>query len=370
MISLMRELNARSRRGAFTRVRRIDFYRAMYLYQRAGARKLPALRKLSETYGSHLSLTQRIGNKIMRLLGARKDIFRPVIAAVAETGLLRRNLPLAEALHEWLPPAERDILASGEASGDLVGALEMASRFAKQQGGIWAKALQSLTYPVFLIGVVMGILYYIADSMIPTMQVFNLSQFSPMTQAVLWAANWVHTYWFLAVSVPALLLCGFLMSLSRWTGTWRVKVDRFAPWSFYRRVHGALFLYSFAVLRKSGIPSQSALANLASTANPWLRTRITAAMYGIREGYNLGEAFRRAGHEFPDWEAIPVLESISSLSGSSDALILYADDWLQDTTAYIDRFIRRVQAVCSFWVFVWVAMLALTILEIISISFR
>src|SRR5690606_3723172 len=236
MSTLFNRVNSQSRRGAFTRARRIDFYRAMYLYQRAGARKLEALQKLSETYGRHTSLSQQLGNRLYRLFGGRKDVFRPVIAAVAETALLRRNLPLAEALHAWLPSTERDILASGEASGDLTGALEMATRVAKQQGGIWNKAIQSMAYPIFLVTVVLGILYYIGGTMVPTMRVLNTSAFSPTAQAVLWASDWVHAFWYAALVVPISLVFIFIVSLGRWNGPWRTKADRWAPWSFYRRV--------------------------------------------------------------------------------------------------------------------------------------
>ncbi|SHI11499.1 type II secretion system F family protein [Pollutimonas bauzanensis] len=368
--SFLRVATGRSRENAFKRKQRIDFYRAMYLYQRAGARKLEALRKLSETYGTHLSPPQRLGNKLYSLMGGKRIIFRPVIAAVAEAALSRSNLPLAEALKDWIPPAERAILAAGEDSGNLAGAFNMVGRFARQQGGMWAAVVGGFAYPIVLTGAVMAILYLIAGVMIPSMDVSRKAVFSPSTQLVLWIAKLVYDYWYLAIALPIVAVIAVLGSLSRWRGAWRAKADRLAPWSFYRRIHGALFLYSFAVLQKSGVPIQAALANLAASANPWLKSRITAAMYGVRQGYNLGKSFRHAGHDFPDWEALPVLESISSLSGSSDSLIEYAENWLEDTAKYIEKFSRRANAAGRTWVLGWVGLLAMTVLEIISTSFR
>lgn len=370
MNALVRALAVRSRRNAFKRHLRIDFYRAMYLYQRAGARKLDALRKLNQTYSAHLPVWQTLANRLHRRLGGQRDLFRSPIAAVAEAGLIQSNLPLADALRDWIPAPERAILASGEDSGNLAGALEMAGRFARQQGGMWAQVAAAFIYPGVLIVGVLGVLYLIAAVMLPAMEVRSTAQFSFLTQFVLGAGELTYNYWWLAGTVPVISAALIVASLSRWKGRWRIKVDRWPPWSIYRRIHGALFLYSFAVLQKSGIPIQSALANLATSANPYIRSRINAAMYSVRQGYNLGESFRHAGHEFPDWEAIPVMESIAALSGSSDALIDYAENWLQDTAKYIEKFTQRANAAARTGVLVWVGLLSMAVLEIISTSFR
>lgn len=369
LTATLRALRARAQHRAFKRDQRADFYRAMYLYQRAGARKLDALEKLRSTYGSHLSPLQRIGNRIWRILGSQREPFRPPIVFVAEAGLLRSNQPLAEALKDWLPPAERAILAAGESSGSLVEAYQMAGRFTRQQGGMWQHVLSAFTYPLFLIGAVMGILYFIAGNVLPSMNIASTAAFSPGARFVLGTGALIHDYWYLLVFALAAVTFVIVASLGRWKGRLRQKADRFPPWSIYRRVHGALFLYSYAILQKSGVPVQMALANLATSANPWLRTRINAAMYGVRQGYDLGQSFRYAGHDFPDWQALPVLESISSLSGSADALIEYAENWLDDTSKAVEKFSRRANAVMLIWLFIWIGLLSITVLEIITTSF-
>lgn len=370
MTSLIRLLNARAKRKAFTRELRIDFYRAMYLYQRAGARKLETLRKLADTFGSHLSAGQQLGNRIATLLGAKNKPFVPTIAKVAQTGILHSNLPLSEALRDWLPDAEQAILAAGESSGNLADACQMAGKFARQQGGMWRQIISAFAYPLFLIIGVMGVLYLIADVVLPSMEVNRTDSYSPLTQLTIFTAQLIHDYWPIAMALPVVCLLGITLSLPRWRGAWRTKADRFVPWSFYRRIQGALFLYSFAVLQKSGLPLQGALAVLAGTSTPYLKSRINAAMYGVRQGYNLGESFRHAGHEFPDWQALPVLESMSSQSGFADALIEYAENWLDDTTYYIERFSKRANAIGLVSVLLCLALLMSTIFELISMSFR
>lgn len=370
MNSIRRAIKALAQRNAFKRKYRSNFYRAMYLYQRAGARKLDALEKLRVTYESHVSRPRQLGNRLARLFGVHKPIFQSPVAAAAEAALRRNNVPLAEALCDWIPPAEQAILAAGEDSGNLAEAFQMASRFTRQQGGMWAKAINALAYPMFMILAVLMILYFIAGTVMPAMNVASTSAFSPWARFVLWCAHLVYDYWLPVLIFLAAMFVAMLFSLSRWKGRWRVVADRYPPWSIYRRVHGALFLYSYAVLQRSGVSIQAALANLAESANPWLRTRILAGMYGVRQGYDLGQSFRRAGHEFPDWEALPVLESISSLSGAADALIEYAENWLDDTSQFIDVTTKRANAAMLFWLFGWIALLSISVLEIISFSFK
>ncbi|TFL14081.1 type II secretion system protein F [Pusillimonas caeni] len=370
MDSTIRLFKWRTKRSSFKRHHRMDFYRAMYLYHRAGARKLDALQKLYDTYQGYQSIWHRLGNRIYALLGGKSKPFQPVIAAVAQSGMQGRNLSLADALHEWLPPAERAILLAGETSGKPDEAFMMLGRFTRQQSGMWTKAMMASAYPVFMTFVVFGMLHFIGSSFLPGMDIWTLSQFSTRTQILVWLAMAVANYWYLGAAMLVIAVLTILYSLSQWKGTWRIKADRYPPWSLYRRIHGALFLYTFAVLQRSGVPIQTALSTLARNANPWLRTRISAAMLGIRQGYGLGRSLRNAGHNFPDWEALPVIESIDSLSGAPEALIEYSQNWLDDTATQIDKYAKRATGIGLIWVALWVLWLALSIIELIFNSIK
>src|SRR5690606_21754440 len=99
------------------------------------------------------------------LLGGQGKPFRPVIAAVSRSGLNNLSQPLAQALDDWLPLAERAIIAAGERAGQLAPAFERAGRFAKQQGGMWSKVLAASAYPVGMTLVIMGMLYMFGGSL-------------------------------------------------------------------------------------------------------------------------------------------------------------------------------------------------------------
>lgn len=370
MKSLLRQINARGRRSAFKRSHRIDFYRAMYLYQRAGISKAESLQQLTDTYETYLTPWQRAGNWLYTLLGGQGKPFRPVIAAVSRSGLNNLSQPLAQALDDWLPLAERAIIAAGERAGQLAPAFERAGRFAKQQGGMWSKVLTASAYPVGMTLVIMGMLYMFGGSLLPGLNVTSTASFSKSTQVLVWLAYATYDYWYIALLMVAMVVVAVFASLGRWKGSWRTKADRYPPWSLYRRIHGALFLYTFAVLQRSGVSILGALNILSQDANPWLRTRISGAMLGVRQGYNLGRSLRNAGHDFPAWDALPVIESIGAQSGSAEALTEYAENWLEDTSRQIDVFSRGVTAFGLAWVTLWTLWLALSFMDIIFISFR
>ena len=61
---------------------------------------------------------------------------------------------------------------------------------------------------------------------------------------------------------------------------------------------------------------------------------------------------------------------MSSQSGFADALIEYAENWLDDTTYFIEKFSKRANTIGIVWVLLWIALLMSTIFELISMSFR
>lgn len=359
-----------TKQRAFKRRMRINFYRTLHQYEKAGRSKKRALQSMRDTYSSYLTVRQRIGNWLYQRFGGRKKLaFRPVPAIVAEEALTKVDQPLHEALADWLPESELAVLEAGEVSGDPVQSLDMAKRLVERQTRMWGSLVSGFSYPLLLIAGVMAVLYGLAGEL-PNMNVSGVSGFSPIAAFVIGAAEFVYVYWFISICGPIALIAVAILSLPRWTGRGRILADHIAPWSYYRRIHGAMFLFSYCVLQKSGSPVLKSLAVLARSANPYLKSRIHAAMYGVRQGYKVGQALRLAGHNFPDREALPVLEDIGSLQGSADALIEYAEGWLEDTVKLIEQISKRFNAFAKTWIIIWIALIAVTLLEIIQHSYK
>ncbi|WP_454688242.1 type II secretion system F family protein [Achromobacter aloeverae] len=362
-------IGAYLRRGKFSRELRGIFYQTLFLHQRGGTAKQEALTMLRDVYARHLSVSQAFLNRLnAKFFRSGRPFFRSIIVDVCEDALLRPDVPLAFAIEHWIPATERTILYASEKSGNLVQGYEICQRTVKLQSGMWLAVIAGFTYPVLQGLGVMAMLYAFATMMLPRMEGFHHSNFSPLTQSIITLSLWIRDYWWLWAAGIASLMATIMWSLGR-RGPIRNALDKVPPWSFYRMVHGALFLSSFATLQRSGIPVLEALATLAESANPWLKERIEAAAYGVRQGFNIGRALRNAGHEFPDWKALPVVESFASKSRFAETLGEYADDWLLSTAKRVERNARVGFYVGVFVAACWIAAIALAFLEITTIPF-
>lgn len=360
-------LSSLMRARAFGKRIRVEFYRDMFLMQRGGVSKLDALRTIERTYTRRLDfidgLPPALGNVV------RRFIPQPAMVQVAQEGIagVRAGRSLDKALGTWVPPAETALLAAGEASGELVPAYTRAIKLIESQEGMWSAAIAGCAYPVALIVMLGYTLVVFATDMVPALAgtvkpeslgfagtfVVALSQF---------VAEWWRILFFL---IMALTVAVFL-SLPTYTGPGRVWLDRLPPWSIYRQIHGALFLSSFSTLQRSGMPIEKCLTTLADSASPWLRSRIEAALYGVRQGYNLGRSLRNAGYEFPDRSSLAMLELFCSQARYVETLEEFAQDWMRETAKQIVVFSKRFLIIGLLVVAVIVGLLAIGLVDIQS----
>ena len=150
-------------------------------------------------------------------------------------------------------------------------------------------------------------------------------------KALMFVAPLVEQYAVLFVVLIVLASTTVLLTFGTWCGRIRQVCDSFQPWSIYRSINGAVFLSTFAILQRSGMRIEDAFDILKATATPWLRERIVATNYGIRQGQNLGRALINAGHSFPDKHILPAIEAFSGQPDYAKALDEFAQEWLEQT---------------------------------------
>jgi len=144
-------------------------------------------------------------------------------------------------------------------------------------------------------------------------------------------------------AVPAVIGIGLflllvLATLPFFRGSVRVFLDRtLPPWSIYRMIHGATFLRNVAVQTKAGIQVYNSVSGMTEGASPWLRERLEAALQGIRQGFNLGDALHYAEHDFPDHTAVKLLRVFARRNNFEDKIYLFAKEWQQTTLAMVKK---------------------------------
>lgn len=253
---------------------------------------------------------------------------------------------LSDVILPWVNSEEAMLIMAGEQSGSLDEALESVVKVAKAAAAIRAAVVSGLAYPVFLLCMAFGALYFFGYKIIPAFaQAVRTDAWHGLARTMVDAAafiqHWLH---WIALAV-VLLLIAFLAALPRWNGRLRVILDRFAPFSIYRVMQGSSWLIALSALVQAGMRIESAIEQLGRNASAWARVRCEAALKGLRAGRDLGDSLERSGYEFPDRAIISDLRLYATRSGFDEALRAIGDEWITESVEHVAALMGIVFAV-------------------------
>jgi type II secretory pathway component PulF len=250
---------------------------------------------------------------------------------------MRNGRRLADVLQGWASLEECMLISAGEQAGTLEKTLRSTVTLMTSKSKISNAVIKGLTYPVILLLAGFGVLQMFSAKVIPAFsRIVSDEKWTGWASATVKAARLAdHWLWLLGVLTVALIVA-FFVSLPRWDGKLRIRLDRYAPYSVYRMLHGTSFMIALAAMIESGMRLELALQQLAQRAPRWLRARIHAAMVGMQSGLTMGDALQKSGYEFPDREIISDLMTYSNQSGFEDALILIGREWLEEAVGAIE----------------------------------
>ncbi|MEB0222039.1 type II secretion system F family protein [Pseudomonas sp. AB12(2023)] len=309
-------------RVQFTSRTRIEFYRSIALLLDNNVLLNEALIELYNVFSED---------------GKKKSDALAVVALECHRGM-SNGLKLSEALKRWVPHQEATLIAAGEKSGALSQALKDAIRTIIYKQRIVSAVLGATLYPSFLYTLAGVLLWVISALLVPKMaKISDPETWEGVGQILYLVASATTSFGIYTLVGLVLLIIFIFLSLPRWTGDMRVFMDRWPIYTTYRVLHGSTFLLNVSVMIRAGIPLLDALLLLSKGGSPWLKERIDAAIYGTRQGGNLGVALDRAGHRFPEKRAVQFLKILASRDGFEDAINNFSMEWLEQC-------IKRVEA--------------------------
>lgn len=312
----------------------LKFARLMFKSDRGGRRRLWL--KLAKLISNGVPILQALETLYSRrvALGGAKH---PHAVAFDEwIRGVRNGERLSTMLDGWAGDDERMLISAGEQSGTVENAFISAARVMEARAQINSAVFNGLAYPFVLLMLAFGVLYLFGFKIIPAFsKIASPDKWTGlarmMIEVSLFAQQWL---WLIAILV-ACVITAFFLSLPKWDGPMRIRLDRYAPYGIYRVMHGSTWLIGFSALVEAGLRVETALQQLSTTASPWLKTRIDACLRGTRSGLNVGESLARSGYEFPDREIIDDLGVYSSLSGFDVALSVLGKEWLEESVVQI-----------------------------------
>ncbi len=263
-----------------------------------------------------------------------------VRAQVAQECLLgvSGGKPLSAVLANWVSYDEFSLIEAGEQAGDLQSAFRKSMAVVSAKAQIGAAVASATIYPAFLFLQAAMLLKKISTDLVPKLgRTSNPDAWSLPARALKWLADIVVGYG-LTLSVGLfVLIVAVMVSMPYLRGPLRFYLDKIPPWSIYRMLHGSTFALNIGVLLGSGVKLNDVLHRMSLRANPWLKERIDATLYGIRVGSNLGKALHDAGYDFPDKRAVQYLRIISGREGAEDNLERFGERWLESSVKDLKR---------------------------------
>lgn len=330
---------------------RIDLYETLELLLSNGVKISDALREIYK-------IESHNGKKAKR---TRAIVLFECMVAIQE------GHNLSDALSDWVPDQETQLIRAGERSGEIGSALKDAVHTIEAKKKIFGAILGGVTYPIILVGISSVLLNMIATKMVPQFEkILKPNQWTPPALALKAVGEFVSNYGFESViGLVVFFIWAFWSMPHMGRAKIRKYLDRVPPWSLYRMLHGSTFLLNVAVMLKAGVRVQEVLTVMGAGGSVWMRVRVQAALRGINQGLNLGEALHRSGYDFPDERAVQFLRILADQEGFEEKLTHFGERWMEASVANVKK---AASALTSISILLIGALLMLVISGMMSIQ--
>jgi len=267
-----------------------------------------------------------------------------------------------QCLASYVPSAEAILLETGANSGKLVRALQNATESIENSGKVKKAIIAAGAYPMVLLAMLIAALVLSAYKVIPTFeQIIPVDQWKGVSRTVAMICRFVREDGLVVVAVVAGTITLVFWSLPRWLGPWRIRFDRFVPWSIYKMWQGSAFLLSVASLMSAGVKiDEGSLNRISKQSDPYLKERVKGIQRYIASGENLGDALYNAGFEFPDNEIIGDLQIYARLRGFDQNLIRITRVWVDGLVDRINVAMKIVNFAILIMITVVIGMLIMS----------
>lgn len=233
-------------------------------------------------------------NKSIQMLDERDDRFADSLRVVSD-GLRHSGGSAAQAMSVYAPTEELVLIKAGEDSGTLAKGFERAGGLLEAQSKIREVIIKSLAYPVGLLAAANIAIALSGQFMFPMYEgIIAMESWPAHAQAFYNYSTFLTNYVWMIIGVTMIAGATAFYSLPRWTGEVReVIFDRFLPpWSLYRVVQGAGFLYALASLISVDLDLRTSLQRIKPFSVRWLEQYIEECAQRLRTSGTQGEALR------------------------------------------------------------------------------
>jgi len=307
------------------------------LFRRRDVSLLPSTtRQLSTLLSSGVTLMEALSSMSEENRGFWKNMLVNIKEKVAGGSSLSKAL---EEYDKIFPEFYVNMVAAGEASGNLDRVLARMADFLESQDNLKSKVQMSMIYPVFMVCVGFIVLSFLFTFVVPKItKIFKDTHTALpfITVVLVTVSDLFQNYWWLLAGA----VTGAVIGFKRLRERNRMFLDRLIlrlPGNIPQSLYYGRFARTLGFLLEGGLPVLRALDLAAkSVGNKLIETRIAEAGKRVAEGARLSASL----DGFP-----PVLLQLISTGEKSGQLIGILNN---AANSYEEEFSRRVQKALSF----------------------
>lgn len=195
--------------------------------------------------------------------------------AISLTEGISEGKPLAEGMKDWFSPNVVEIVRVGESGGALAQTMKSAINMLSQQGVAFGAFIGAVSYP--LIVIIMGciIILYLDRSVFTQFKAIKpVDQWPDAGRQLLELAQFIRRYWWLTIVGVIGVFIGLKYLMANYTGALRPYLDKYPPFSFYRKLCEARLLETLGLLVSNGVVFKSAIKVMMQQANPYVTSHL------------------------------------------------------------------------------------------------
>lgn len=312
------------------------YRRRVGLFRRPDVSHLPSItRQLSTLLSSGVTLMEALSS----ISEENKGFWRNMLVNIKER--IAGGASLSKALEEYkdvFPEFYINMVAAGEASGNLDRVLNNLSDFLEAQDNLKSKVRASMIYPVFMVCVGFIVLSFLFTFVIPKItKIFKDTESALpfITVVLITISDIFQNYWWILIG----LFFGGIFGFNRLKQKNRLFIDRLIfrlPGNIIQSLYFGRFTRTLSFLLEGGLPVLKALELAGrSVGNKLIELRIIDAGKKVAEGARLSASLEG----FP-----PVLLQLITTGERSGRLI---EVLRKAADSYEEEFSRRVHKALS-----------------------
>lgn len=229
-------------------------------------------------------------NRAVEMMGVVSQGVNKEVAATL-TEKISEGQPLAEGMKEWFSINVVEIIRVGETGGALAQTMKSAINTLQQQGSTMGAVYGALGYPIFVIAMACVVILYMKGKVLVQFELIKpVEQWPAEGQLLLSFAYYISHWWWAFLLGIVIFIVVMKYMMTNYVGELRPTLDKYPPFSFYRRLTAGRFLETLGLLVSNGVVFKSAIKVMQMQATPYMNSHLTMMEHLLSMGKtNIGD---------------------------------------------------------------------------------